>query len=367
MKWSFRLFTFAGTQVRVHITFFLLLLFVASQSFLSGQGVSAALESTLFIITMFACVVLHEFGHVLAARGYGIQTPDITLLPIGGVARLERMPRKPSQEFVVAISGPMVNVIIAAAIWLGLGVTTRVHPGFDFLQSGHFFQKLMAWNIIMVVFNMIPAFPMDGGRVLRAVLAMFMEYSAATRWAASLGQGISILVVIAMLVNGVPFHPMLLLIAFFIFMAAGQEAAMVTQQEATRNLRVRDAMLTDFRSLPPDAKLRDGVELLLAGAQQDFPVLDTHGGMQGMLTRNDLISALAENGPEHAVVEVMRRCPESTQPAIELTRAIESLNSSDCPAIPVIDPLNGELVGLLTAENIGETLMVREALMKLRS
>lgn len=366
MKWSFRLFTFAGTEVRVHVTFFLLLLFVASQSFLSGQGMSAALESTLFITTMFACVVLHEFGHVLAARGYGIRTPDITLLPIGGVARLERMPRKPSQEFVVAISGPMVNVIIAAAIWLGLGINGEFNPSYDFLKAGHFFEKLMVWNIFMVVFNMIPAFPMDGGRVLRAVLAMFMEYSAATRWAASIGQSISIVVVIWMLLTAT-FHPMLLLIAFFIFMAAGQEASMVTQQEATRNLRVRDAMLTDFRSLPPDAKLRDGVELLLAGAQQDFPVLDPHGGIQGMLTRHDLISALAENGPEHSVVAVMRRCPESTQPAIELTQALEALNASDCPAVPVIDPLSSELVGLLTAENIGETLMVRAALMKARA
>ncbi|MDB6003275.1 MAG: peptidase, partial [Prosthecobacter sp.] len=129
MKWSFRLFTVAGTEVRVHVTFLLLLVFVASQSFLSGHGLSAALESTLFIVTIFACVVLHEFGHVLAARGYGIRTPDITLLPIGGVARLERMPRKPSQELVVAISGPLVNVIIAAAIWLGGGMTAVLHPG----------------------------------------------------------------------------------------------------------------------------------------------------------------------------------------------------------------------------------------------
>lgn len=366
MKWSFRLFTFSGTEVRVHATFLLLLLFVASQSFLSGQGLPAAIESTLFITVMFVCVVLHEFGHVLAARGYGIRTPDITLLPIGGVARLERMPRKPSEELVVAISGPMVNVIIAAAIWLGLGINTAFHPGYDFLQSGHFFQKLMMWNILMVVFNLIPAFPMDGGRILRAVLAMFMEYSAATRRAAAIGQGIAMVVTIYMLLNH-SFQPMLLLICFFVFMAAGQEAALVTQQEATKNLRVRDAMLTDFRTLPPEATLRDGVALLLAGTQQDFPVLDAHGGMQGMLTRHDLISALAEKGPGQPVVDVMRPCPASTEPASELTQALEILNSSDSPALPVLDPSSGELVGLLTTENVGESLMVRAALMKLRA
>jgi len=314
---------------------------------------------------MFTCVVLHEFGHVLAARGYGIHTPDITLLPIGGVARLERMPRKPSEEFVVAICGPLVNVITASAIWLGLGITADFHPGYDLLKPGNFFQKLMVWNLIMVAFNMIPAFPMDGGRVLRAALAMFMDYGKATRWAASLGQGIAMLVAIYMLLTST-FHPMLLLIAFFIFMSAGQEAAAVTQEEATRDLRVRDAMLTDFRTLPPHAVLSDGVELLLAGSQQDFPVLNPQGGIQGMLTRHDLISGLAASGPAHPVISVMRACPEATQPSTDLTQALDLLHTMECHALPVIDPLSNELVGLLTAENVGETLMVRAALRKRR-
>lgn len=365
MKWSFRIFTFAGTEVRIHATFFLLLLFVAGHGLMT-QGAALAIELMLFIVVMFACVVLHEFGHVLAARGYGIHTPDITLLPIGGVARLERMPRKPSQEFVVAICGPLVNVIIAAAIYLAVGIQAGFDPAYDFGKTGHFFEKIMMWNVFMVFFNLIPAFPMDGGRVLRALLAMFLDYGKATRLAASIGQGIAMLVAIMMLLTAT-FHPMLLLIAFFIFMAAGQEAAVVTQQEATRNLRVRDAMLTDFRTLPPDAVLRNGVELLLAGAQQDFPVLDTQGGMQGMLTRHDLISALAEKGPDQPVIAVMRRCPTAMHPATDLPRAIDALTASDCPALPVTDPLSGELVGLLTAENIGETLMVRAALMKLRT
>lgn len=365
MKWSFRIFTLAGTEVRIHATFFLLLLFVASHGLMNGQGMAAALESMAFILALFSCVVLHEFGHVLAARGYGIKTPDITLLPIGGVARLERMPREPVHELVVAICGPLVNVIIAAAIWLVFGIQAVFDTAFDFGKTGHFFEKLMVWNVIMVVFNLIPAFPMDGGRVMRAVLAMFFDYGTATRWAASLGQGIAMLVAIYMLLTAT-FHPMLLLIAFFIFMAAGQEAAAVTQEEATRGLRVRDVMLTDFRTLPPDARLRDGVELLLAGVQQDFPVLDLHGGMQGMLTRNDLISALAEKGPAHPVLDVMRPCPKATQPGFELTQAMETLHASECPALPVIDPHSGELVGLLTTENVGEALMVRAALRKLR-
>eukprot|EP01031_Cornospumella_fuschlensis_P016581 gene16581-biopygen13992 len=161
MKWSYRIATIAGTEVRIHITFFILLLFVAFTGMRSGQGMESALHAVLFICTMFFCVLLHEFGHVFAARGYGIRTPDITLLPIGGLARLERMPRKPSQELVVAIAGPAVNVVIAAGIWLILGVL----PSFEVLghleRPGQFLEKLMWWNAIMVVFNLIPAFPMD--------------------------------------------------------------------------------------------------------------------------------------------------------------------------------------------------------------
>lgn len=361
MKWSFRLATIAGTEVRVHVTFFLLLLFVAWQGMAGGQGVQGAVFAMVLVSTMFFCVLLHEFGHVTAARLYGIRTPDITLLPIGGVARLERMPRTPSHELVVALAGPLVNVVIAAGIALTLGVAVRVDPNFSLSLKGGFWQHLMTWNILMVVFNMVPAFPMDGGRVLRALLAMVMDYGKATRWAATLGQGLAALVVVVMLLSGT-FQPFLLLIAFFIFMAAGQEAAVVTQQEATRSLLVRDAMQTEFHALPPDAELRLAVDHLLAGTQQDFPVLDFHGGMQGMLSRTRLIAALAEHGPAHSARAVMEACDQSVHPMTPLTEAMTVLREAGSPAVPVVDPLSGRLVGLLTGENVGEVLMVRAAL-----
>ena len=364
MKWSFRLATIAGTEVRVHLTFFLLLLFVAVQGISSG-GVQGAIFATVLVTAMFGGVVLHEFGHVFAARGYGIRTPDITLLPIGGVARLERMPRKPVHELVVALAGPMVNVAIAAVIALVLGLSMRFDPEFAFDLKTGFWQHLMMWHIFMVIFNMIPAFPMDGGRVLRAVLAMFTDYGRATRLAATIGQALAALVVVSMLLVGA-FNPFLLLIAFFIFIAAGQEAAMVTQQEATRSLLVRDAMLTEFHSLDPDAQLRLAVELLLAGSQQDFPVLDRHGGMQGMLSRNRLISALSEFGPGQLAIEVMEPCEKAVHPQTPLTEALEMLHQTACPALPVVEPGSGRLVGLLTGENVGETLMVRAALRQAR-
>lgn len=365
MKWSFRLATVAGTEVRVHLTFFLLLIFVAMQGMSGGQGMAGALAAIVLVSAMFLCVLLHEFGHVFAARGYGIRTPDITLLPIGGLARLERMPRKPSQELVVALAGPAVNVAIAAVIAVLMGLRMTFDPGHSFHLVGNFWGHLMMWNLFMVVFNMVPAFPMDGGRVLRALLAMVTDYERATRWAATIGQGLAALVVVAMLFFSA-FNPILLLIAFFIFIAAGQEAAAVSQMEATRNLLVRDAMQTEFDSLPPDAELRHAVDRLLAGTQQDFPVLDAQGRMLGILSRRNLISALADHGPGRLVREVMEDCGVSVPPFMALPEAMEKLHGGSCPAVPVIDPLTGRLIGLLTGENVGETLMVRAALRKAR-
>lgn len=361
MKWSFRIATIAGTEVRIHATFFLLLIFVAMQSMGHGQGAGPAVNAVLLVLAMFTCVLLHEFGHVQAAKLYGIKTPDITLLPIGGVARLERMPRKPSHELVVAICGPLVNVAIAGAIALFLGVSAQFNPNFTFGNGSQFWAQLMQWNILMVVFNLIPAFPMDGGRVLRASLAMMMDYGKATRLAATIGQGIAMLVFLWLLFSN-SFNPFLMLIAIFIFIAAGQEAAMVTQQEATRDLFVRDAMLTDFRALSPSDLLRDAVDHLLAGTQHDFPVLDEAGGMMGMLSRRRLISALAEHGPGHPAQLEIDRCEDSLSPIQPLGDAMERLTAAQCPALPVLDPLTGRLIGLLTAENVGEALMVRAAL-----
>lgn len=365
MKWSFKVATIAGTEVRIHVTFFILLVFVALEGMRGGHGLAGAFDAVLFISAMFFCVLLHEFGHVFAARGYGIHTPDITLLPIGGMARLERMPRKPSHELVVAICGPLVNVAIAAGIGLALGFNAGLDPAYRFDQPGHFWEKLMAWNILMVAFNLIPAFPMDGGRVLRAFMALFLDYGRATRWAATVGQAIALMAVFSMMITGT-FQPLLLLIAVFIFMAAGQEATMVGQQEATRNMRVADAMLTDFRALEPGASLRDGVDLLLAGTQQDFPVLDEDGHMLGMITRNRLIAALAEHGASYPARDVMEDCPEPVSPRLALSEALQQLQTTQCPALPVTDSVTGRLIGLLTAENIGETLMVRAALKQVR-
>lgn len=354
--WSIRVATIAGTEVRIHLTFLILLIWVGWMAYQQG-GMAAALGSLGFISALFFCVLLHEFGHVAAARHYGIKTPDITLLPIGGVARLERMPRRPSEELVVAICGPLVNVVIALLLFVFLRAVPSFRLDFDPL-SGSFAQRLMQWNLLMVAFNMIPAFPMDGGRVLRAGLAMMMDFGQATRVAASIGQGIAAMgFIIAIFM----FHPFLLLIALFIYMSAGQEAAMVGEEEATRGLTVADAMMTDFHVLRDDARLGEAVEILLKGTQQDFPVLDAAGGLAGMLTRTRLIGALAQHGTNHPVRDVLEPAGESLDPRAALADAMQILRASPLPGLPVMDSA-GRLTGLLTTENLGEMMLVRAAL-----
>ncbi len=364
MKWSLRIATIAGTEVRIHATFVLLLLFVAMQSLSAGMGMEGAKEMVLLVCALFVCVLLHEFGHATAARWYGIKTPDITLWPIGGVARLERMPRKPWEEFVVAICGPLVNVAIAATIWLLMAVPVSMAGEAALGRPGHFFESLMVVNLFMVVFNLVPAFPMDGGRILRALLtAVTGDYAKATRWAANLGRTIAIFVAMSMLLSQ-KINPNLLLICFFVFYAAGQEATVVTEEEQVHDLRVSDAMMTNFQVLQPHAVLREAVDLLLAGSQHDFPVLSESGGILGMVTRQRLIGALVEHGPGYPVENIIEACDGYVEPPIPLDVAMAHLRSGPCSALPVMDPVSGRLVGMITAENIGEALLVRAAMRK---
>jgi Zn-dependent protease len=246
MKWSWKLGEVAGIGVYMHMTFLLLIGWVVLSYWLQGNSVAATLVGVGFILALFGCVVLHELGHALMAKKYGIKTRDITLLPIGGVARLERIPDDPRQELWVALAGPAVNVVIAGVllIWIYLSGGLGALQPLLMVTSGSFVERLMAVNLILVVFNMIPAFPMDGGRVLRALLAMRLEYTRATQIAASLGQAIALLFgFLGLLIN-----PFLLFIALFVWIGAAQEASLVQMKSALAGIPVRRAMVTDFRT-----------------------------------------------------------------------------------------------------------------------
>ena len=246
--WSFRLGRMLGVDVYVHFTFLLLLGFIGVAHGLAGRSVDAALTGVLFFAGIFLCVLLHEFGHALAARRYGIKTTDITLLPIGGLARLERIPEKPAQELVVALAGPAVNVVIAAglAVGLWLGGYWQTLSSLS-LTGGNLFERLLLANVFLVGFNLIPAFPMDGGRVLRSLLAMRLGPVRATNLAAAIGKGIAVVFGFV----GLFTNPMLLLIALFVWIGASQEAAAVEMKSAFDGVPVREAMLTQFETLSP--------------------------------------------------------------------------------------------------------------------
>ncbi|TMQ70564.1 MAG: CBS domain-containing protein, partial [Candidatus Eisenbacteria bacterium] len=292
MRWSFHIGTIAGIRVELHVTFLLFVGWAAlSQGLLNGN-VAGALGAVALLLSVFGCVLLHELGHALAARRYGIRTRDIVLLPIGGVARLQRMPDRPSQEVVVALAGPAVNVVIAAVLALAL---TQLRPTG---MPNELLVSLLQVNLLMLGFNLIPAFPMDGGRVLRALLAMRMPYVRATRIAAGIGQGIALL--FGIVGFGIFHNPMLIFVGLFVFLMAGEEHALVRARATMTNFPVRSAMITEFETLDAADPLQRAVDLLMSGSQQDFPVLE-NGAPVGILSRSDLITALQGHGADARV------------------------------------------------------------------
>jgi Zn-dependent protease/CBS domain-containing protein len=356
MKWSWKIARFAGIDVYIHATFLLLIAFYGFTYWQQTRTVSGTLEGIAFLLVLFLSVILHEYGHALTARRYGIKTADITLLPIGGVARLERMPDKPLQELWVALAGPAVNLVIAAGLFIYLIVSNSIVPltGMS-LTSGSFIERILTVNLSLALFNLIPAFPMDGGRVLRALLALRLNYVRATQIAATVGQGLAFMFGIIGLFS----NPFLVFIALFVWIGAQQEASMVQMKNALGGIPVSQAMQTDFTTLGPDDRLRKAVELILSGSQQDFPVLDGER-VVGILTRADLLAALSRQSDDLRVDAVMRRDVEQVHPGDMLEAAFIRLQACGCHVFPVVQ--EERLVGLLTSENIGEFLMFQSVL-----
>lgn len=355
MKWSWKLGEFAGIAVYVHATFLLLVGWIGLANFAASQSLRAAIGAMAFILALFVCVVLHEYGHALTARRYGIKTRDITLLPIGGLARLERLPEKPEQELWVALAGPAVNVVIAAVIGVWLLITGSEGSLAQMsVAGGGFLERLFAVNLFLVAFNMLPAFPMDGGRVLRALLGRKMDHARATNIAASLGQGMAFLFGFV----GLFYNPFLIFIALFVWIGAQQEASAVQLKSATAGVPVSAAMITHFEVLRAEQTLEDAVTAILRGSQSDFPVIG-RGELVGVLTKTDLAAALAKHDRSHAVATVMRTDFQVARADENLDVASQRLAECQCHTMPVVS--NGHLVGLLTTENLGEYLLFKAA------
>lgn len=348
-----------GIPTSIHWTFWILIVWIIFTNL--GQGQAETLWYLLFVLAIFGCVLLHELGHALAARRYGIQTRSITILPIGGVANLEKMPEDPKQELVVAIAGPLVNVLIAAALWLwlslsgGLNLQPEDVEAFTHVNASNFLPSLLLVNIMLVVFNLIPAFPMDGGRVLRAFLAMNMPRVKATEWAVNIGKIFAILFVFW----GFSSNPFLIFIALFIVLSAQAELDQIRTDTYLGDSRVRDVLMKDFTLLNENQPLAQAVEVLLNGQEKEFLVTDG-SQVTGFLTRDDIIQGLTGLGAQAPIGQVARRKVSWLRPEDPISEARNKMMQEGMVIMPVGD--GTRLDGIVDLDNIQEFLLVQSAL-----
>ncbi len=354
MKWSGRIGRVLGIDLYVHVTFLVLLIYVAHQAYRARGLWVDAFGAVLFVAAFFGVVVLHELGHCLTARRFGIPTRDITLLPIGGVARLERLPERPGQELVIALAGPAVNVVLGVGLYALLRAPAPGQLlGGVRLVGGELLVNLFYANALMAVFNLIPAFPMDGGRVLRAVLAWKGDYARATERAATVGQAL------AWAFGSIALFKQnwwLLVIAVFVALGAEAESDFVRTRAALARVRVGDLMIREFHVLAPEEPLRRAVHLAAGGFQQDFPVVIGEK-VVGMLSRRRLLAGLSRGHDRTPVRDFMAGEFPTALVWESAAEAFQRLQDSDCRAMPVLD--QGRLAGLLTADQLSEHLLVR--------
>src|SRR5882762_2431223 len=346
---SVGVFTVFGVPIRLHFTFILLLVFLLFIGI--GEHQSGA-STAIYILALFGSVLLHELGHALVARYFGIRTVEIVMFPIGGVSRPDRPP-KAREELWIALAGPVVNLLIAGSIAFGAWQGNRLLPLAELLQptDANLAQRIGAGNLILALFNLLPAYPMDGGRVLRSLLARWRPEDEATRISAATGQALAVGLGLFGLLSA---NFMLVFIAMFVYLGAQQEGAVARGRILTVGFPVRAAMVTDFRTLQHGNTIRDAGDLLLATSQQDFPVI--HGGsVVGLLTRSLLVRAMLSQGADAYVAGAMDRDFVRVPPDMDLSEAFAKMSGS-CALV-----MDGDnLLGMLTSENLSEFLLLRQ-------
>jgi stage IV sporulation protein FB len=350
-----KLLTVRGIEIKMHITFPLILVVAAAQfGFLGPKGfsLSGAAFGVIVTLLLFACVVIHELAHSLTAIRMGFPVRDIVLLPLGGVAQMERLPEQPAQELLMSVVGPLSNIVIALVLylagrWLGLRVTLS---GLNLTRLGwqDIIPYLIVTNLGLAVFNLIPAFPMDGGRVLRALLATVMPHTRATALAVSIGQGLAWLLGLAGLLTG---QLVWILVALFVYAGATQEGRLIHVKDVLQGLRVRQAFSRNVQALSPEDPVSRAADLTLHGFQSDFPVCDG-ARIVGLLTHTDLVGALKHYPPETPVRQVMRTDFPSVGLNDGLFEAYRRMTEAGLGAVPVID--KGFLLGLFTRRDANE-------------
>lgn len=357
MKWSLNLGRLFGIRVLVHWTFLILLLWVVFHEIQKGSDWPTTLLTLAYILTIFLCVVLHELGHALTAKRYGIETKKITLLPIGGVASLERLPEDPRKELQVAIAGPLVNVIICIILYplLKIPALTSNVDLLSKITPQNFIYSIFVINLFLVLFNAIPAFPMDGGRVLRAILAMSMGRLKATNLASKLGQ----IIAFCFFALGFFYNPFLIFIGLFVFFGAYSENAVVQQMEFLRGHKVGEAMMTHFSILHPEDTIAEAKEKLLSGSEVAFAIMENED-IKGMVFRKDIIEALRQGKQNDQVTTIMKTDIESFKPQQKLTNVYHKIQGKGNNVFPVVE--NNKLQGMIDREHLNEFIMIQSAL-----
>ncbi len=361
---SFALGRYLGIELKVHWTFLLLLAFFGALGLARTGSLLGTVLMAGLILLLFAFVVLHEYGHALVARRLGYEVEDIVILPLGGMARLKTFPERAMDELKIAIAGPPVNLVLAAvfygAAYAGYGISPFAVPEPRTVEgsAGYFLSYLGLVNLVLAAFNLLPAFPMDGGRVLRAFLSTRMGRVRATDLAATVGQAFAVLFFVFGLLS---LNIVLTLIAVFIFLAAGDEAQAMRQRELMRGLRVADVMRERRRTetLTPDHTFGQVLEAVLHGYQEDFPVLDERGGLVGMLRRDDIYDAARSRARSTRVRDLMKTEFPVISPEADLLRdGYRLLQESGFKTLPVCD--GHKLVGLLGVEDVGRASLLRD-------
>ncbi|MDX1613838.1 MAG: site-2 protease family protein [Candidatus Promineifilaceae bacterium] len=355
---SLKLFTIRDIDIKLHITFPLILVWAGLQFGLLAGSLATAFFGVVAVTLLFVLVTLHELGHSFAAQHYGVPVKQIVLTPLGGVAQLNEMPEDPLQELVIASAGPAVNVV--AALLMGgvilfggieLGNPLAVLTGAAGFSLSTLFVYVFIYNIVLAVFNLLPAFPMDGGRILRALLALRLEYSRATSIAATIGRGFAVLMGLYGLFNGGIF---LILIAAFIFFGAGQEAGMVRMRNKLRGVRVSQVYQQRIHTLTLDSTVQQAANLMLYTGQRNFPVVDEGDELVGFLSSETLEHALRNSVPHAPIARFMRADIVPVSRDDDLFDVQKRMATEALSAIPVAE--GGRLVGLVTERSLGELL-----------
>lgn len=360
MNFSLKIARIRGIDVYLHWTFLLFLgwLVISNLNKGNGDSIAQSLMGVWFILALFGCVLLHELGHAIAGMRYGITTKNILLLPIGGVANMEKMPEKPGQELVVALAGPAVNIIIMGILLVYFqfsgGFPGSAEEVNGQITSNNFLFNLLVVNGFLALFNLIPAFPMDGGRVLRALLAMRFPRAQATNIAAKIGQFLAIVFVFA----GFFYNPWWIFIGLFIFLGAGAEANFESTRSALSKYKVRDVLMHQFTTFHAFETLDKAIAALLNGQEKEF-LVEQDNEIIGVITRDEIIRGLREQGQDAAIGRIANKQFLSLIPDMPLEEAYAQMSQSGNAICPVME--NGQLVGVLNMENITEVVMLANA------